>query len=340
MAVLNIYDVSSIVHFGNYAKTNLAFYNMNIKGIRTLAREIALALSTGSDVALAFDSRSFRKDILDCYKKGRRENREVDAQIEIAYDIFMKAGIPCYKVDGMEADDIINWIVKDMSSKYNEIIIRTNDRDLAHNVKPGVVIKELSKTDGFIINKNNFSIILSNDNYHVPYNTVTAFKLFNGCSSDKIPRFKGSVHSGRLFRDFLEFLKENDLMQKYNVMTSPKAVAVFINKRNDLTEDDKKELFKRIRLVYPAEKPKDLEFKPVGKSGIRNREFAEILTMCKENNGLKCMKYKRQEISEGLIEHMKRYGDDVKSGAFSVDRNLEVDPTVISDTEIMFIKEF
>lgn len=342
MSSLHIYDVSGFIHFGNYAQRHLEYLEFNVKGIRSLIREMALALADGADILLAFDSHSFRKNLFDGYKKGRERNRVIDAQIDFIYYYIQKAGIPAFKFDNYEADDIIAWATEELIDKFDSITIRANDMDITHNIRPKVIYKEFSKNSGYIITHNNFEDVMSNEKRDIYYNTISAFKVFMGCSSDKIPVFKSDnkIKPLDLYYGFIKFLKDRNYFHKYTQSASFITLAAYINSLQCLTEDDRKRLYTRIQLIFPAKKPDFVEFKTVNKKQIRQFEFSELLIMCKEYNAFKCLKWDTVTPSKEFNSLVRRYAEDVQSGAFSVDRNLEVNPSEEVEAEIMFLKEF
>ena len=343
MRNLHIFDVSGVVYYGTTgsAASNIAntFRKFPIGGIKTLMSRLAMALAENGDVLLAFDSRSFRKDLLDVYKGDRVPNRSVSAQLDFLYDQLAKAGVPVAKYDTYEADDIISWAVKDYVSAYDYITICSNDHDVAHNVQNKVIMKPFSRNDA-IISAINFEYTVQKGK-RIQFNTISAYKVFMGCSSDRIAVFKSAKYNSEsLYRCFLNFLREHNLDGNYGATTDKKTLAIFINTSGLFTESEKEELYKRIDLVYPAEKPACISLRPVNKNMLDLSSIADILIMCRDRASVKNLGVAYFDLSDSFLHLLDSYSQSLNSGAYSVDRNLEVDPSYELDSATFFLKEF
>lgn len=344
MKNLYIFDISGIVYygttgFGKIGANDNCYKGFQIGGIKTLMSRLAVALADRNDVVLAFDAHSFRKDLLGDYKSDRTPNRYVSAQIDLLYDYLAKAGINCYKIDGYEADDIIAWAVQRNKNNYANTIIYSNDHDIAHNVQKNVMLKPID-TKGIIITESQFQRALSTTD-DIRFNTISAYKVFCGCKSDHIPKIKvsGGFVPVTIYKRFLRFLDENNL-KSYEAMTSPKVLAVFTNTVGLFDEADKREIFNRIHLIYPAERPEEIEIKPTVAECVDRDVLGFLLAMCRDNASARMLGCKNFSVPEDLNQRVQSLATLLKTGAYSVDRNLEVDPTYEVDSRMLFLKEF
>lgn len=342
MKNLHIFDVSGVVYYGttgSVANSSAGmFRKFPIAGIKPLMTRLSMTLAEGDDVLLAFDGGTFRKELLPTYKGNREPNRSVGAQIDFLYDQLAKAGIPVVRVDGYEADDVIYWAVCENINKYDAITIHSNDHDVAHNVQCKVSMKPFSRDDAIITNAN-FEYTVQRGK-KVRFNTISAYKVFTGCSSDNIPSFKISGRRGSmLYSDFLDFLDKNKLF-RYEVVSSYKTLAIFINSCGLFSDTEKEVLYDRIRLVFPAEKPEGVVLSPVGKDSLDLVAISEILLMCRERTSVKNLGVTPFDLPNSFLQLLDSYSQNLNSGAYSVDRDLEVDPSYEMDSASFFLKEF
>lgn len=108
----------------SYHKENLyVSYGYLVGGIHKVMYHVASAFNNRDSVVLAFDGRNnFRKKLMPEYKIGRTSNTAVISQAELLYENLPRAGITCYKFDGYEGDDVINWCCK-QATGYNTVYI-------------------------------------------------------------------------------------------------------------------------------------------------------------------------------------------------------------------------
>lgn len=343
MKNLYVFDVSGVVYYGTtgFASSfaDSTFRKFPVGGIKTLASRLSMAFAENADVVLAFDSRSRRKDLFPEYKGDRIPNRAVMAQLDFLYDHLCNARIPCVKYNGYEADDIIYWTVKQYARSYQHVIIYSNDHDVAHNVQYNVSMKPFSKSSP-IISYSNFEYSVVKGKV-IPWNTISAYKVFMGCSSDKIPKFKSKQYSSEgLYRAFVKFLEDNGKLDQYLVATNPNALVIFVNSSGFFDDEEKDTIFKRIQLIYPEEKPEDVVITPVNKHIIDVHTFSEMLVMCRDYDSLTHLKQKSFDLSKDFLATIDSYSKSLTSGAYSVDRDLEVDPSYEEDSDMLFLKEF
>lgn len=339
MKNLYIFDVSGIVYYGTTGTLSYVYKGMQVSGIKALTGRLTAALAEHADVILAFDARSFRKDLLDVYKGDRVPNRYVGSQLDLLMEMLEKAGIPCYKFDGYEADDIISWAVKEFRNSYTNTCIYSNDYDVAHNVQERVYLKPIDNKSNIVTHRNFASAVSRKDD--IMFNTISAHKVFCGCTSDRVPAIKvsGGYTPVSIYKRFCRFLHENNLTT-YEATSDPRTVAIFANTVGLFSDEDKQEVYKRIQIIYPANKPEDAQIKPVGLDSIDKEAYSWLLAIGKDYSAAKALGIRALNIPQDVDQHVKVIYDLVRTGAYSVDRNLEVDPSYEVDSEMMFLKEF
>lgn len=156
------------------------------------------------NISVCFDSKSSRKDGDTSASKEYKANRSSKLNdddfnnIRIVRDLLEEAGYNTYKLDGIEADDLINNLVSKYSNDFDYTIIVTCDLDLAVNIKENVGLYRY-KSKGENLPKGGYtSIALQNFNTvvdqelkcHVPYNVIMLFKCTVGDKSDNIAGIK------------------------------------------------------------------------------------------------------------------------------------------------------
>lgn len=322
---LNIFDVSAIVHLADHSKyfRERKYYNFPVGGIHCLMRYVSTSFMRGNDVALCFDSPSFRTNILESYKAGRQRNQAVICQIETLYEGLSSCGFHCLKQDNYEADDIIDWLTTENLDNYVNISIYGNDIDLAHSIRKNVVFQPI-REDMRRIQYSNFETDVEPGKI-IRFNTISAFKVFCGCSSDKILAFKSKYfkNSYQAYQSYLSFLDSNGLGFIYKYTSSAQVLAAFINSSGFFDTEEIDELLKRILVVYPANKPEDMELSVTKKSDLDMSVLASFLSRYNDFDSLRCFKLRKCELTEDdkkIIRDKARY---LNTGEFAADRNIK-----------------
>ena len=89
--------------------------------------------------------RSFRRQLSDRYKANRTETPEnLSPQIEYCKRMTEAMGIPCYEVEGFEADDVMGTVAMKMWSRGYSTVIVTGDKDLSQLVRDGVCVYDMA----------------------------------------------------------------------------------------------------------------------------------------------------------------------------------------------------
>ncbi|GBF50039.1 DNA-directed DNA polymerase [Leptospira ryugenii] len=86
-----------------------------------------------SHIAFTFDpgTRLQRNDLYEPYKAQRKPMPEdLKPQLREIYEMISQLGFPMYKMDGIEADDIIGSLCKKFKKEFDQIVILSSDKDL------------------------------------------------------------------------------------------------------------------------------------------------------------------------------------------------------------------
>lgn len=343
MKILTILDASAIVHTGeasHYGSRN-GVSGYLCSGLLYLNRQLAIGIKQG-DVVIAFDSPSFRNDLMGGYKSGRVMNASVISQLNFAYSMLNDAGLNCAKYDGYEADDIVDWAAK-LLPNYDFINIVGNDYDLCHSVEENI---NFQACNSLVNDVHSYDFCKALNKYvGLKFNTLSAYKVFNGCKSDSIPAYKSKsgVSAAELYRDFNNFVEQENGGAYNNVrlMQRPELLKLFIASSPKIQEDEYDELDKRIKLVYPADKPDDINITPVGLMQTRKVPFVKYLTLLNDTYALKYLGLEPANLKQSDYELMRNMKKSVTSGTFAADHDIPVDSSTREAFEVnVFSREF
>lgn len=149
-----------------------------------------------SYMMIAFDKgKTFRHEKYKEYKDGRKETPdELKKQFPVAKEIAKAMGIPCFEIDGYEADDIIGTFAKevDLNDDFISTIV-SSDKDLLQLISDDVEVKLLKSNDYIRMNKETFI-----ETYGFTPEKITDLKGLMGDSSDNIPGVKGIGEKGAI----------------------------------------------------------------------------------------------------------------------------------------------
>lgn len=139
-------------------------------------------------IIVAFDHarKTFRNQLFDAYKGTRKETpADLIAQFPMIKDLLKTMGITIIEEDGIEADDIIGTVAKNLDGKK---IILSGDRDLLQLISSDTEVW-LTKKGVSVVDK------LDLDNLKLTFNIepyqVIELKALMGDSSDNIPGVMG-----------------------------------------------------------------------------------------------------------------------------------------------------
>lgn len=324
MRELKIYDVSAMVNTGGSHKED--FFGYPVGGIHYVLNRIAVDLVDRNCLVLCFDSPSFRKGLYTQYKSGRERRPGIYSQIETLYEGLQQCGIRCEKYDGFEADDVVEWAVVQNYEEYvRGTIIYSNDVDLCHSIRNGVCLYATNPAMNDI-NQTNFSTEIKRGEI-VPYNTVSAYKVFCGCSSDKIPSFKMECGLGgrKLFDAWCAIMQKIGPLSERRIGANPSAIKAFVNGLAGVTENDKLELEKRIQLVFPAEAPEGTRIEPVVYSDVDVDKLRLFMGLYGSKAAMKCMGMRSYSLTDEDKALLREKAKSLMSGAYAADKNLMYD---------------
>lgn len=343
MVYLDIIDVNSVLHSAhNVDSISVERASGCPSGaLSVLFRKISYLLSSNHHVICAFDSKTDRKAIMTEYKANRNKVPEVILQSELAYNLLTDLNISCVKTNGYEADDLIYNICEKYIGEVPRIYIHSSDADLAHNIVNSRIEILAVNSNTYNINYNNFVEVFSEPDFRVPKNLITLKKVFLGDKSDNIGMFHSSKGtSGRkLFLRVLDQVREFDAYDP--ALNRTRGFAEIMIDTLSLTEDDKKELSKRMDIFYPKDIELDSLVEPVGLTSINTTHFAGVLRSIRCFEGLRSLGLSASAVpSTKVTEKLIDYGRRFKSGEFHVDKNLSFgnDLFNLEDSSI-FIRE-
>ena len=342
MNELAIYDVSAFVNRGMSRKDE--YYGYPTGGINYLMDRIAVSFINRNAVVLCFDSPSFRKEKYSEYKCGRSKNPAVYSQIETLFDGLQKCGIRCEKYSGFEADDIVEWAVQCNLERYRKgIVIWGNDVDLCHSIRPSVQFRTLAEEMNDITSANFETALYAG--VKIPFNTISAYKVFCGCNSDKIPAI--AIESGyrgyQLYQLWCNTMRNFGDLYNFEFGAIPKVVEAFIKSSGIFTEEEKIKAMKNVELVYPAEKPEGVDIIPTTWEDVDKYRLQWFLSQYGCRSALKCLDMKASTLTENEKQEIRRKANELKSGAYAADRNLEHNTRSVKSSLISldaFEKEF
>lgn len=344
MSELRVFDVSPMVHVGSNG-FNTSYYGYPVGGIQYTLNFIALAVVEHGAVSLCFDSPSFRVKLGggSGYKSGREPNPAVFSQIETLYEELQACGIRCEKYTGYEADDIIEWVVAENYQKYGVTTIYTNDHDICHSIRPAVTLFNLHR-EGNNVDQYSFETGIERGK-SIPYNTISAYKVFTGCKSDKIPPMKLQCgKSGEeVYRIWVEAVGKVAPLGNRACGPNPKMVELFCERSGLFSQEEMKEVKTRIKLVYPADKPNNVTITPTDWSEIDKDALVRVCTRYNAVKALSCMKVSRCQLSEQDKQMLREKGKTIVTGEYATDKNLPFNSLSVKTTVLnlqSFEKEF
>ena len=338
---LKIYDASWLIHYGSKSVKykDFVFAGYPLGGIKFLVKNIAEEIYKNNDIIVCFDSPTDKNTILPGYKKGRPHEAYIVSQSTFAFNMLSKSGISCFKLDNYEADDLIASVVSKYRNAYSDITIISNDRDLAHNVFNNVKIEACS-LDGIDINPSNF--VVSAGNQPVEYNTISAFKVLTGDSSDKISSFRSEngMLGKDIYRKYLLFGKENlkpDTIRPF--LFSRKDVFLFFLKNQmNLTKNDFAELTRRIQVIFPRE-TKDVP-EASSERNIILKELAKLLSVLQEDIQLKQLHLDKVRLTTEEFNSFKAGAQVLRDGTFAVDNDCPIHSSFFGEEEAVNMRLF
>jgi hypothetical protein len=329
--LLSLHDVSPYIYTGmttdKYADFNIQGFPMG--GIKYFLNAFgATSLRGGGDFAFFFDSSTDRKSLLPSYKSGRNSNPAVYAQLDFLYDYLMSIGIPCYKVDGFEADDLIFSAVEYNRDKYSAMKVFSADKDLMHNVDRAVRFEAVNSNVNSVTAMNFSEAVIRGKS--ILLNTLSAHKVFCGDTSDKVPALP--ERGEQLYNRFCTFLTENSP----NGYVDPalarhvQALQIFLNAiDSELTAKEKEHLSVNIQVVYPR-KAEGIDFYGLSAVDSDRDGIAKLMSICYEFAPLKILGKPQFTLTPEDIEMFKDKARTLRTGEYAADRSISFESDFVA----------
>lgn len=155
-------------------------------------------------ISICFDSKSFRKELEtggeNVYKQNRTSklNTTDFDNLDIIHEILSDAGYNTYKVDGLEADDIVTTLINRYREDFDTNLIYTPDSDLLVDIdKHTIVNRYKSKSGHSLVTMENFEEYCQNEfKCNIKYNAILLYKCTCGDKSDNVAGIKRFGPSG------------------------------------------------------------------------------------------------------------------------------------------------
>ncbi|WP_411823616.1 DNA polymerase I [Leptospira sp. 'Mane'] len=265
-----------------------------------------------SHIAFTFDpgTRLHRNDMYEAYKAQRKPMPEdLRPQIKEIYKMIETLEFPMYKMDGIEADDIIGSLCKKFVKDFDEIVILSSDKDLYQVLDKNILmlrgkkgVSEFERIDPKWVK----------ENIGITKEQVTDYMGILGDASDNIPGIKGIGDKGAktLIQEYgdletiyknIDNIKNKNLVEKLtankeNAFLSRKLATIITNLKLDIKKSDLK-----IPNYFDPEKVQF--FKDEGYN-VLHRDLAKLAGIKLEDTGsatapaAKKSKKKGEEVSE------------------------------------------
>jgi DNA polymerase-1 len=157
-----------------------------IRGVASMLRKLRKDYAP-EYMAVIFDpkGKTFRDELFEEYKANRPPMPDdLRAQVEPLFDLIRAMGLPLIIEDGVEADDVIGTMAKDLKQQGYDVLISTGDKDMAQLVEPGIeLINTMSDTL--------LDVAGVEEKYGIPPHLVIDYLALMGDSSDNIPGVPG-----------------------------------------------------------------------------------------------------------------------------------------------------
>lgn len=209
-----------------------------------------------------------RKEIYPKYKdhRGKKTNRFIE-ELNMTEHMLMLAGIPQYKAEGAEADDLLGCFAKRF--KFKRVLIVTSDKDLLQCVKKEVHIFQP---------KGKYERVVTEEVFHKEFgfwpDDFADYLALIGDKGDNIPGINGigPVNAKKMIKDFGSmnnmFTNETALREKY----PRQAKALFNEKSNAM-------LYARLTKI-----DEDVELKPLYLLGVKPNKLKKFFKKYKFNS--------------------------------------------------------
>ena len=157
-----------------------------VRGVASMLRKLRADYDP-EYMAVIFDAKgkTFRDELFEQYKANRPPMPdELSEQVRPLHDLIRAMGLPLIMEDGVEADDVIGTMAKQLREQGFDVLISTGDKDMAQLVQPGVTL----------INTMNNTVLDEagvEEKYGLPPERIIDYLALMGDSSDNIPGVPG-----------------------------------------------------------------------------------------------------------------------------------------------------
>lgn len=336
---LKIYDASWLIHYGSSSRRyqEFSYAGFGLGGLKFLVNNVMHDLYCGYHVVVCFDSKTDKSVQLEGYKSHRPFQAHILSQMNFAFNMLKKANVCCLKEPNREADDLIYSVVELAKSDYDQIIIVSNDKDLAHNVD-NTVFLEACSPGGIDISVRNFTQSITNKT-EVAFNTVSAYKVFTGDASDNIRSFKSEsgIWGKEFYRQYVDILEELELIN--SVHARDRALfGTFIDSMTSFTEMDKDIIRRRANIIYPTFV--QVDFTPTRSTDVKNVDTAKLLTLLSETVLLEKLQLQAAKLSADEFNNFKQSASSLKDHSFAVEQDCPLNVDFSADYEITNMRSF
>ena len=155
-------------------------------GVLNMLRSLLLQYKP-SHVAVVFDARgkTFRDELFEEYKSHRPPMPDdLRVQIEPIHRMIEAMGLPLVVIDGVEADDVIGTIAKQIGEEGREVVVSTGDKDMAQLVTDKVTLVN-TMTDTVM------DVAGVKDKFGIPPELIIDYLALMGDKVDNIPGVPG-----------------------------------------------------------------------------------------------------------------------------------------------------
>lgn len=250
-----------------------------IEGIRKQLETLGHDLTT----AICFDMPcSVRKEMKNNseaqeYKSGRTKKlseEDID-NIEFVEKLLSDAGHNTFRIEGLEADDIVTNLVNKYKTEYDFILIYTPDKDLLVNICNNVGVMRYKSVGGYSqVSINNYTAYLKPEfKATIPYNSILLYLCTVGDKSDNVSGIKGFGPKG--FDKLIDYLRDKDI--DWNKACSKEYITEILNKcEGYLKPEQIGQAIESLDMVLPIDID-DNKLKPLSKKCTRElRELSYL----------------------------------------------------------------
>ncbi|AEE88025.1 DNA polymerase I [Francisella cf. novicida Fx1] len=153
-----------------------------IIGVINMLKKLPIMYDT-EYVAVVFDAKgkNFRHQLYPQYKAHRKDiDDELRVQIQPLHQIIEKMGFAVIIEDGVEADDVIGTLAKNLQKQGYQIIISTGDKDMAQLVTDNIVLYDSMKN----VTTDVAGVL---EKYQISPHQIIDYLALMGDASDNIP---------------------------------------------------------------------------------------------------------------------------------------------------------